>query len=322
MELTEFQNRLIDALQEGISLCSRPFEELARRLEVGESEVLEQTARLKEQGIVRRFRGQIDYRKLGRVATLVTAQVPTERLEATAATVSALKGVSHNYLRDHAFNLWFTLQDESYEKIDRILADLERQTGVQFFSLPAVKLFKLDVRFGTGGGVSVPQAAVVPAAAPKAVALTEPEKLALQLLQQEVPLVSRPFAQLAGVLGESQLLEAAGELQRKGVLRKIAAVANQYRLGYAANAMFCAAVPAEYVEPVGLFLAKYRQVSHCYERRTAAQWPYNLYAMMHTHTEELLRAWVEELTRTVKIENFALLRTVRELKKEPVRLEL
>lgn len=320
MTLSAFQDRLLDALQEGLALCERPFEELAVRLGADERRVLEQTAALKEQEVIRRLRGQVDYRKLGRVATLAAAQVPGEKLEATAAAVSVLAGVSHNYLRDHAMNLWFTLQDESFEAIDRALVQLHEQTGVTFYSFPAVRLFKLDVRFGTRAESSNP--ATVPMTnARRPAELTDAEKTALALLQREVPLVSRPFAALAGESGESELLEAARSLRQKGVLRKIAAVANQYRLGYGANAVFCAEIPPEHVERIGLFLARYRQVSHCYERKTAPAWPYNLYAMIHVHTEEMMQAWVEELTQTLRIDNYVLLRTVRELKKEPVVIE-
>ena len=154
--MTPFQGLLLDFLQEGIEIVSRPFEALANRLSVCESEVLTQTHYLKEEGIIRRFRGQINYRALGRVATLVTAQTPPDRLDETARAINDLPGVSHNYLRDHNYNLWFTLQDSSMERIDSILSDLSKRLGVEFRSLPAERVFKLDVRFQSRPDCRIP----------------------------------------------------------------------------------------------------------------------------------------------------------------------
>lgn len=315
--MTPFQGLLLDFLQEGIEIVPRPFEALANRLSVCESEILTQTHYLKEEGIIRRFRGQINYRALGRVATLVTAQALPDRLDETAGAINDLPGVSHNYLRDHNYNLWFTLQDCSMERIDAILSDLSKRLGVEFRSLPAERVFKLDVRFQSRPDLPdfQPPARVFSPAF--AVELSEPQKMALRFLQQEFPLVFRPFERAEG-LEEQACLEAAKTLVEKGVLKRIAAVANHYKLGYSANGMFCAAVPSDRIESVGRRLAAYRQISHCYQRRPFAGWPYNLFAMIHARNDAMLRMWTEDFAHTMKINDFVVLRTVREFKKEPV----
>lgn len=315
--MTPFREKLLDALQQGIQICARPYEELAARVSASEPQVLSEIARLKAEGLIRRFRGQINYRALGRVATLVTAKVPPDKLDTVIAAVNALPGVSHNYLRDHAFNLWFTLQAESPQRIEAVLSGLSRQLGIEFYSLPAARVFKLDVRFQSRPDSPEPEqpAPVYPPV--RAARLSDAEKLALRFVQREFPLTSQPFKQAEG-LEERACLDVVRTLIEKGVLKRIAAVVNHYKLGYLANGMFCAIVPPDQVEPVGLRLAAYKQVSHCYQRRPFAGWPYNLFAMIHAHTDDLLRTWTQDFAHTMKIENFVVLKTLRELKKEPV----
>lgn len=318
--LTALQKDLLDTLQEGIEICRRPYEKLAGQLHSTEAVILKEIERLKKEGFIRRFRGRINYRAFGRVATLVTASVPEEKLDSVVSAVNALSGVSHNYLRSHEFNVWFTLQGESFEQIDSILADLSKQQKVEFHSLPARRLFKLDVRFGVGRRQETARKIPDFAEGGEPVVLTDEEKQALSFLQKEFPLEPAPFAK-AERLDETSCLEAVRSLANKGVLLRIAAVANHYKLGYRANGMFCMQVPAEQAELVGSTLAGYKQISHCYERRTFAGWPYNVFAMVHVHTDRLLETWVEDFAHTMKIENYALLKSVRELKKEPVVLD-
>ncbi len=318
--LSSFEKELLDALQKGIEICPRPYEALARRLAVSQSQVLEGIARLKGGGLIRRFRGQIHYRVLGRVATLAAAEVPSEKLDRVIAAVNALPGVSHNYLRDHAYNLWFTLQAKSYEQIDAILSGLTNQHGVAFYSLPAERVFKLDVRFELGSGGGEARNPAGPAGFERPVVLSDAEKRVLRFLQAEFPQVADPFARVEG-LDERACVEAAESLCAKGAVKRIAAVVNHYKLGITANVMFCAAVADDQIESAGASLAGYRQVSHCYRRRSFAGWPYTLYAMIHAHREDLIRTWIEDFVHTAGIGDYALLRTVRELKKEPVLLD-
>jgi DNA-binding Lrp family transcriptional regulator len=149
--------------------------------------------------------------------------------------------------------------------------------------------------------------------------LTEPQKQVLAFLQDEFPLVLRPFAGCSG-MGEAGCLQVVGELMQMGVLKRIAAVLNHYRLGFSVNAMVCAEVSSERIEKAGGVLASFRQVSHCYQRRTFPGWPYNLFAMVHCRSEEELNAWIQEARDAVGVSDLAVLRTVREIKKEPVRI--
>ena len=150
--------------------------------------------------------------------------------------------------------------------------------------------------------------------------LSDLEKQALRFIQREFPLVPGPFARAEG-LDEQACLDAVRSLREKGVLKRIAAVADHRKIGYLANGMFCVLVPPGQIEPAALRLAACKQVSHCYQRRPFPGWPYNLFAMIHAHTGDLLAAWTRDFAHTLKIDDFVVLKTLRELKKEPVLID-
>jgi DNA-binding Lrp family transcriptional regulator len=149
--LTPFQCDVLAAVQEPLPLCERPFERLAAGLHCTEQTLLDEIRRLKADGLIRRYRPQLRYRAMGRSAVLAAAAVPEERFDQTAAIVSALSSVSHNYQRDGRLNLWFTLQGASIDEIDAALDRLRQTAGLPFFSFPALTVYKLDVQFDPAG---------------------------------------------------------------------------------------------------------------------------------------------------------------------------
>jgi DNA-binding Lrp family transcriptional regulator len=324
--LTKFQRQLCNALQDGLAITSRPFAEIARKLDSDEETVLQQTSELKDAGVIRRIRAMIDYRALGRTSTLAAAHVPQEDLPEVTDAVNSLEGVSHNYLRDHFYNLWFTLQGPAAGQIEATLSSFSEQLGIDFHSLPVTRFFKLDVRFDAIEAAprdrpdfSVPEGQTH---RPVPVTLNSSEKLILSKLQDELAIVSEPFAFLCGgELGCDEVLKVIMELIDKGVIRRIAAVVDHRRLGFAANVMFVSEVPPERIAKAGERLARFGTVSHCYERRTFDGWPYNLFAMMHGRSTDQIRHTIDKFVEAERIDSFALLSTAAELKKQPVRYQ-
>ncbi|HEV57185.1 MAG TPA: Lrp/AsnC family transcriptional regulator [Phycisphaerales bacterium] len=318
---TKFEMRLLDVLQDPLPLVSRPFEVIADRLNHDEASIIAATQRLRTEGWVRRFRGRIDYRALGRQAVLVAASVPEERLASVVEYINALPGVSHNYLRDHEYNLWFTLQDRSREAIDRRLEALGGQTGVSFHAMEALQVFKLDVRFRLCADSPARQAlpSIVMVEPPGT--LTNMQRRLLEAVQHDLPLVPRPFAEMAGPdASESQVIAALADMQQRGVLRHIAAMVDYRRLGYVANGMLCLRVDPDRIGAVGPQLAESDAVSHCYERRPFAGFPYNLFAMMHARSADALHEIADGFIQRPGVQADVVLHTVRELKKQPVRI--
>ncbi len=146
--LTPLDRELLNLLQSDFPLTGRPFAALGERLGLGEEEVMSRVAALKESGIIRRIGGIFDSGKLGFTSTLVALQVEEGKLREVAAAVSAYAGVTHNYRREHEFNLWFTLVTSSAEERERTLKEIEALPGVRALrNLPALRLFKIGVNF-------------------------------------------------------------------------------------------------------------------------------------------------------------------------------
>ena len=146
LDLTD--RRLLDIIQTGFPLEARPYARLGRELGLPENEVLERVRGLKARGVIRRLGANFDSRRLGWKSTLCGAKVPEGQLEAFIAEVNRLPGVTHNYLRDHLYNVWFTLIAPSETALDATLRDLTRRTGIVPLNLPAQKTYKLKVDFG------------------------------------------------------------------------------------------------------------------------------------------------------------------------------
>ncbi|MGB2809662.1 MAG: hypothetical protein WBC22_18110 [Sedimentisphaerales bacterium] len=323
LRLTKLQKRLCNVLQEDLPICWGPFDDLAKYLDTDEKTLLQQIEQLKKLGVVRRFRALINYRALGLISTLVAAHVPAESLQAVTEAVNALETVSHNYLRQHHYNLWFTLQSPSTQKIELTLSDLSSRFGMDFHSLPVERFFKLDVRFDALDETSAAAGFLQNVNKPsnyETVELNENQKRVLLGLQEEIRLTSEPFAFMCGdSLGREDVLRIIKELIDIGVIRRIAAVVNHRKLGFTANVMFAAEVPQEKIIEAGEKLARFGIVSHCYERRTFEGWPYNLFAMMHGRSMGEIQHAINRFAESEKIDSFELLPTAKELKKQPVK---
>ncbi len=318
--LTKLQRRLCNALQDGLVVCRRPFARLAEKLCTDEKTVLNETEALKKAGVIRRIGALIDYRALGLVSTLVGAAVRKDMLEAVASAVSGLEGVSHNYQRQHKYNLWFTLQAESERDIESILSGLSADFGVQFHSLPVERIFKLDVRFDAVGETQRLSQDLVRAPKTERVELDRTEKLILSELQNDLEVTAEPFEFLCGQgLKQQQVLNTISGLIERGVIRRIAGVVDHRKLGYAANVLFCCKVDLERVVEAGRNLSRFGIVSHCYQRRTSEDWPYNLFAMMHGRSMGEIQRVISEFAEAEEMESYELLRTGTEFKKQPVK---
>ncbi|MBN1103166.1 MAG: AsnC family transcriptional regulator [Deltaproteobacteria bacterium] len=139
---------IINAIQSDFPISSRPYLALARRLGSTEKEVLSRVKGLKERGIIRRIGGNFHSSKLDYTSTLCAASVPEEKLDRFVDEVNRYSGVTHNYLRDHELNVWFTFIAPDMDRIKRSLEEISRKTGVKkILNLPAIKMFKIKVDF-------------------------------------------------------------------------------------------------------------------------------------------------------------------------------
>jgi len=320
IKLTEFQRQLCNLLQAGLPVCARPFEAVAAMVNSDEETVLQEVRRLMDCRLIRRFSVLVNYRATGAAGTLATAHVPQEYLPAVIDAVNSIEGVSHNYLRQHHYNLWFTLQAESPGRIDKILSDLSVRFGMDFKSLPVERTFKLDVRFDAEdrGQVLLRDVDEIPEEKP--VELDKIQKEILVSLQGGLEIVPGPFDFLCGGgLKLSRVLQIIKELIDKKVIRRIAAIVDHRMLGFTANVLFACEVSQDRVTQIGSKLAEVGIVSHCYQRKTVKDWPYNLFAMMHSRSMGEIQQVVNDFVGAEGVTSFELLPTAAELKKQPAR---
>jgi DNA-binding Lrp family transcriptional regulator len=261
----------------------------------------------------------INHRALGMASTLVAAHIPEENLQEVAEAVNSLENVSHNYLREHYYNLWFTLQAESPKQIEVAVSNLSGRFGIDFYSLPIKRVFKLDVRFDVEGEGRLPgDIEQVPKS--EVVKLNKTEKQILWELEDDLDVISEPFDFLCSEgLETEEVLRIIQGLIDKGVIRRIAAIVDHRKLGFVTNVLFCSEVPRNRIVEAGEALARFGAVSHCYERKTVEDWPYNLFAMMHGKSMGEIQHVINKFTESEKIDSFELLPTAAELKKQPVK---
>ena len=138
---------LLNQIQAAFPVEPHPYRVVGRRIGMAEDEVLARIAKLKKDGIIRRIGASINSRRIGFVSTLLAAKVPPETFHSFVRAVNACSGVTHNYRRNHEYNVWFTLIAESREAKERILRDLIKRTGVEIEEFPAERIFKIRVDF-------------------------------------------------------------------------------------------------------------------------------------------------------------------------------
>lgn len=321
---------LLGALQERIPMSRHPFAELGRALGLEEADVLARIRRLKEEKIIRQISAIFDTRSLGYASSLVAARVPEDRVEAAAAVLNRHPGVSHNYLRNHAFNLWYTIAVPPTSRLglEGTVAALHRLSGAESTRLlPTLKLHKIGVRFDMGGD-SAPTATSGKFFSDSdrgEVRPLEPiEREFVRLMQRDLPVVEDPFGPIAEELAISfdHLAEIHAAFLTSGRMRRFSAVLHHRRAGFRANAMGVWAGPADNQserDRLGSIMAGFRAVSHCYERPSYPDWPYNLFTMVHGKSVEDCEATLDAIAAATGLKDRLALYSSVEFKKTRVR---
>ncbi|MDF1513829.1 MAG: Lrp/AsnC family transcriptional regulator [Anaerolineae bacterium] len=325
MELDAIDKALLEVLQSSFPLLVRPFYELGNGIGVNENEVLLRVRRLRSQDIIRQISAIFDTRKLGYQSTLVAFHVKDEELESVAVQVSAHPGVSHNYARPHHYNMWFTLAVPPGKDLTAEIIHLAKKAQVSdWLNLPATRMFKLRTHFKLGNSVNPTHNATISMdrEKPKERAIIPADIPIIQQLQQDLPLITYPFAEWAVDLNLSQeaLIKKAQELINAGIMRRFGAVLRHRKAGYKANGMACWIVPDAHIEKAGLYAAGFPQVSHCYQRPAyPPRWPYTLFTMVHGQTKEQVETVVAQISQETGLDEYEILYSTKEFKKERVR---
>jgi DNA-binding Lrp family transcriptional regulator len=309
-------------MQGSFPLATRPYAAVAEAAGITEDEVIARVQYLLDQRIIRQVTPIFDTRALGYSSMLVAAKVDPENPWRAATIINAHPGVSHNYLRNHEFNIWFTLATEpdSPLGVEGTLEVLGRDAGAESIrQLPTLKLFKIRMDLEMEGDTSA-LAKAVEIAEP---AETEPQPYdeldrdVIRATQGDMPVIAEPYAPAAATLGMSQerLLEHLEGMRERKLLRRVAAILFHRRAGFSANGMGVWKVPDEQIAELGPQMAAFRGISHCYQRPTYADWPYSIFTMAHGRSKEECDAILDSIAESTGIEDRSTLYSSTEFKK-------
>ncbi len=320
--LDDLDRKLLNLLQGRFPLAERPFAHVAQLAEVDEDEVLRRTKRLVDGRIIRQVTPIFDTRVLGYRSMLVAAKVDAEHPWRAAKVINSHPGVSHNYLRNHDFNIWFTIATEPDSKLGLegtldVLAELTGAESVR--QLPTLRLFKIrmDLEMEQGTEALAAEGVAEEPQEPEVVELSELDHAVIRELQGDMPIVSEPYAPAAAAIGVTvpQLLEQLESMRERKALRRVAAILFHRRAGFSANGMGVWNVPEERVMELGPRMAGFRGISHCYQRPTYADWPYSVFTMAHGRSKEECDAILTSIAEHTGIEDRSTLYSSTEFKK-------
>jgi DNA-binding Lrp family transcriptional regulator len=320
--LDDLDRKLLNLMQGSFPIAPRPYQQVAELGGVSETEVMGRVARLLDKRIIRQVTPIFDTRALGYSSMLVAAKVDPENPHRAAHVINEHPGVSHNYLRNHEFNLWFTIATEPDSELglEGTLEVLARESGAESVrQLPTLKLFKIRMDLEMEGDTRALSSAaeVKEPIELEAQPYDELDIAVIRALQGDMPVVEEPYAPAAAVLGlpRERLLDHLAGMQERGILRRVAAILYHRRAGFSANGMGVWEVPEEQIFDIGRRMASVRGISHCYQRPTYEDWPYSVFTMAHGRSKAECDAVLDAIAEQTGIHARATLYSSTEFKK-------
>jgi DNA-binding Lrp family transcriptional regulator len=309
-EVDQRDRELLSALQGEIPVTSTPYAIIGQQIEMSEKEVLKRAEKLKRAGILRRISVVFNTRALGYQTCLVAARVREDLIDHAASTINLHPGVFQNYRRNHDYALWFSLAlpPDSVLGIDRTVELLAAESGCE-----ATRLFPTLRLFASSGDTeeSAPPAGL------------DPEEIDfVKLLQSELPLQTRPFDALARRAGlpEDRFFDAVCRFRERGQIRRLVATVQQRKNPFQTNAMAVWAVPDAAVDEFAKALIENPAVLRAYVRPTYDDWPFNVFATIHTRSVDECEAIVREISESMGVTETRTLFPTREYKNTRVAL--
>ena len=322
--MDNLDKEILNEIQWTFPLVTRPFDAIAKKFNTTSEIVKERLNILKEIGVLRQLSAIFDTRKLGYTSSLVAMEIESDKLEYVASQINRHPGVSHNYERDHQFNLWFTLAVPPGTDLNTELDKFNVLKGIKKVRmLPTLQLFKIGVKLDM---VDEKKHEIAPTEEKKEIKNikfepTEQDKDFIRELQKDMDIIDEPFVKAANNLGltENELFETMKHYEDIGVMRRFAAILRHRQIGFTANGMIVWKVPEDKISKVGEKLGAFPQVSHCYERPTYPDWPYNVFSMIHCKTQDEAYDVAKTIQDQINVDDYDILFSTREFKK--VRVE-
>ena len=322
-QIDDLDREILNEIQWTFPLVTRPFDAIAEKFDTTPEIIKDRLVSLKKSGILRQLSAIFDTRKLGYKSSLVAMQIEPERLEHVATQINKHPGVSHNYERNHQFNLWFTLAVPPDSDLKTEIEKFKKIQGIlKVRLLPTIQLFKIGVKLDM---IESKKHKVEPSEKKKQIrnvkfVPTEEDKEFIRQLQKDLQIIDRPFYPLAQKLGitEEEIFDKLEHYEEIGVLRRFAAILRHRDVGFLANGMIVWKVEDDRINKVGEKLGSFPQVSHCYQRPTYPDWPFNVFSMIHCKSEDEARKVAKTIQEQINVPEYKILFSSREFKKTRV----
>jgi DNA-binding Lrp family transcriptional regulator len=371
--MNSFEQQILDVIQDAFPLAERPYAVLAEKIGSDETTVFDAVEKMLASGVIRRIGGVYDSKKLGFISRLCAGKVPASSLdffaepheqtsmEKFAVAVNGVPAITHNYIRSHEYNVWFTVIAENESEILKIVDKLCAATDLHdVHVMSATRKFKINTVMGASAPVDSRQLAVGRNSDERgterhsdnrrleessefrktAVDLSESDKSRIRTSCEDIPHSLTPFKDWGVSCDELREDLASKRMRRFG------AILRHQNAGFAFNAMVCFRIvdsrksevgrgsnvilsgeatkdpvkSCDLIAQAGSLLASNPHISHCYERPSFEGFPYNVYAMMHANSAELLDQIIADCVKALSAlqqssVEFVVLNSVRELKK-------
>jgi len=316
------KDEILSRIQKNFPLVARPFEAIANELNISEDEVLDVLQEQKRSNIIRQTSAIFDTKRLGYISSLVAFKISADKISDAVKIINSHPGISHNYERNHDFNIWFTLAvaPDSKLGLEKTLEVLAQATGAEdYIMLPTLKLFKINVKLNTTGKDEKKEE--VKRVKHTDIELTPLHHAVIRAAQYDIEMTQEPFKKIVDTLNidYDTFFSILNELQKAGVMRRFASILNHRKAGFSANAMVVWDVDEEKGEEVGERAAAFSAVSHCYLRPKYENWPYNLFTMVNGKNTDETNAIIAEMASEIDSKSHMPLYSSREFKK--VRIE-
>ena len=325
MELDLTDKKILNILQTDFPISERPFETIGSRLDIPESEVISRIIALKQNKVIRQISAIFDSHNIGYKSTLVAFKVPDAMVDFAANIINMHKGVSHNYLRDNLFNIWFTITlppEADLEGEVKLIA--KSSQADDFLILPTLKLFKIGVNFDMTGDDSLPFNFFSHDDFKKdsEIFISDFERDCVRELQKDLDIIPEPFKDSSSRLGisESELLNIISQFIDEKKMRRFACVLYHQKAGFSSNIMGIWKSKEEEIEKNGRLMSDIKEVSHCYQRPTyPGRWEYNIFTMIHARFEEEAYSVMKRIADITGIKDYKVLKSIKEFKKVRVK---
>ena len=303
-KLSRLERDFINNFQGNFPLQERPFKTIATQLDCTENELIETVKDLKAKKLLTRFGPLYDAARLGGGLTLAAIIVPEERYQEVTELVNNYPEVAHNYRREHELNMWFVVATETPDELLRVLASIEKTTGLTVYNFPKQQEFYIGLWLhlsADGNHTTIP----VPNKtdyqhSDKNDPLDDTDRKLISATQSGLAIEACPYQTIANTIGLTQddVLQRLKRLSSNGIIRRIGAVPNHYKLGLTANGMTVWDVDDDKITELGNIIGQLDFVSHSYQRpRHLPMWRYNLFAMVHGANKDEVNKKVKQIEK-------------------------